>query len=461
MRRVVRTSLMAMSAAVVVCAAASYICAQGSSPCVTCHRKTTPGLVKQWSESKHAGAEVSCENCHEPQEGDPSGRKHHGARVTPVPSPRYCQGCHAEEVKEYSGSKHAWGAFMGPLKPYYVKARELGLDPTSQDTARKLDPEKMAKEAMSPLFPDSGILKKIGLLDDPEYHHNNVNLGCMECHGSFIIAEPDGSLKGWPNAGVGRVNPDGSLGSCTYCHTRHGFSIAEARKPEMCGQCHLGPDHPQHEIYEESKHGNIYAASGDKWNWDAPAGEWGPEDIAAPTCATCHMSGFGKGVKSTHDVGARLYWELQPKKSVPQWKGPGEVDMVLERVPDIAQARKGRARMKEVCGQCHSSRWSDNYFDEFDKVVSDYNKVWDYTDKLLAQAYEEGLISKDNPLDETPEIMHYLVWHHSGRRWRMGASMMGPDWTHWNGAVDTIMNKLGTMINDLEMRRKLKAMEKK
>jgi hypothetical protein len=41
----------------------------------------------------------------------------------------------------------------------------------------------------------------------------------------------------------------------------------------------------------------------------------------------------------------------------------------------------------------------------------------------------------------------------------MGASMMGPDWTHWNGAVDTILIKLGAMINDLEMRRKIKELE--
>ncbi|HIE29012.1 TPA: hypothetical protein EYP66_17190 [Candidatus Poribacteria bacterium] len=142
---------------------------------------------------------------------------------------------------------------MGPLKPYYIKAREAGLDPVGQETAKQLDPEEMAKTALTPLFPDSGILAKIGLLDDPQYNHNNVNLGCIECHGSFIIAEPEGKLKGWPNAGVGRINPDGSLGSCTYCHTRHKFSVAEARKPETCGQCHLGPDHPQHEIYEESK----------------------------------------------------------------------------------------------------------------------------------------------------------------------------------------------------------------
>ena len=38
---------------------------------------------------------------------------------------------------------------------------------------------------------------------------------------------------------------------------------------------------------------------------------------------------------------------------------------------------------------------------------------------------------------------------------------MGPDWTHWNGAVDTIMIKLGAMLYDLEMRRKAKHLEQK
>lgn len=432
--------------------------APGADPCLACHENATPGIVKQWQESKHSKADVKCHSCHKAKKGDPSGYGHNGFDVTAVPSPKYCGGCHAAEVKQSQNSKHAWSAFFGPLKPYYTEARKQGLDPMAQKTARKLDPEEMAKRALTPLFPDSGVLKKIGLLDRKDYNHNNVVLGCIECHGSFIIAGKGGKLTGWPNAGVGRINPDGSLGSCTYCHTRHVFSVAEARKPETCGQCHLGPDHPQHEIYEESKHGNIYASSGEGWNWDAPSGQWGPRDIIAPTCATCHISAFG-GVKGSHDVGKRLYWELQPKKSVPQWKGPDEVDFVLKRVSDRKQAEKGRAEMKKVCNQCHAPQWYENYFAEFDKVVSDYNMLWEYADNLLKEAYKEGLAEKENPIDETPEIMHYLIWHHDGRRWRMGASMMGPDWTHWNGAVDAVMNKLGAMVNDIEMRRKLKALE--
>ena len=78
-----------------------------------------------------------------------------------------------------------------------------------------------------------------------------------------VMAQGQGAQKGtgvldpatWPNTGIGRINPDGSEGACTACHARHQFSAEQARHPENCGRCHMGPDHPQKEIYEESKHG--------------------------------------------------------------------------------------------------------------------------------------------------------------------------------------------------------------
>ena len=30
----------------------------------------------------------------------------------------------------------------------------------------------------------------------------------------------------------------------------------------------------------------------------------------------------------------------------------------------------------------------------------------------------------------------FEIWHHEGRRARMGASMMGPDYTHWHGTYE-------------------------
>lgn len=87
--------------------------------------------------------------------------------------------------------------------------------------------------------------------------------------------------------------------------------MSEARKPEACDSCHLGPDHPQIEIYNESKHGTIYHAFGNKFNFDAAPGTWtAGTDYRAPTCAACHMSGTGK-VMGTHDVTERISWETQ------------------------------------------------------------------------------------------------------------------------------------------------------
>jgi hypothetical protein len=117
--------------------------------------------------------------------------------------------------------------------------------------------------------------------------------------------------------------------------------------------------------------------------------------------------------------------------------------------------------MKKVCGVCHADSWADGYFENIDNTISDYNMAHEYTLALLNTAYEEELIDPSNPIDETPEVMYYYIWHHDGRRWRMGVSMMGPDWTHWNGAVDTLLDKLNTMEEWIKDARDTKALESK
>jgi hypothetical protein len=123
-----------------------------------------------------------------------------------------------------------------------------------------------------------------------------VNAGCKQCHGSELEFVAEGKQQGppkpgsWPNTGIGRINPDGSLGSCTACHGRHRFSKAQARTPDTCGKCHVGPDHPQIEVYNESKHGIIYRAKVDEMNLESDKWVAGIDYSAAPTCATCHMS---------------------------------------------------------------------------------------------------------------------------------------------------------------------------
>lgn len=131
---------------------------------------------------------------------------------------------------------------------------------------------------------------------------NALRETCLGCHGTRIevrgmktidtdllgeIQVPD--LAGWPNVGVGRINPDGSFGSCTACHPRHSFSIEIARKPYTCAQCHVEPDTPAWNVYKESKHGNICLSKKGEWNFDNVPWVLG-EDFSAPTCSVCHNS---------------------------------------------------------------------------------------------------------------------------------------------------------------------------
>jgi hypothetical protein len=257
---------------------------------------------------------------------------------------------------------------------------------------------------------------------------NERKTGCFNCHGTVISIDKDGKIdpNTWPNAGVGRLNADGSKGSCTSCHTRHRFSVAEARMPEACDQCHLGPDHPQIEIYEESKHGTLYHAYKDEYNFTAAAGTWtAGVDYRAPTCAACHMSGSGK-VLGTHDVTERLSWETQAPLTVRPQDFPA--------FPAKTDWRAEREKMKNICRQCHSNAWTDDFYDGFDKAVQEYNEVYFKPAKAkLDEMYAKGILSKEKFFDEHLELQFYELWHHEGRRARMGAMMMAPDYAWWHG----------------------------
>ncbi|MGD8509487.1 MAG: multiheme c-type cytochrome, partial [Syntrophobacterales bacterium] len=304
--------------------------------------------------------------------------------IASIVTPKDCSRCHPDEATQYSKSKHA----------------------NTIEIMWKLDP----------------WLNK-GMNSD-----NERKTGCFSCHGTVIKIDKNGKIDPgtWPNAGVGRLNLDGSKGSCTSCHTRHRFSVAEARMPEACDQCHLGPDHPQIEIYEESKHGTIYHAYKSEYNFDAAGGTWTPGvDYRAPTCAACHMSGSGKEPTS-HDVTSRLSWETQAPLTVrPQ---------DFKAFPSGTNWEDERQKMKNICSACHGDAWINDFYDGFDKAVQEYNEVYFKPAKAkLDELYEKGLLDKTKFFDERLEVEYYELWHHEGRRARMGAMMMAPDYAWWHG----------------------------
>jgi hypothetical protein len=224
---------------------------------------------------------------------------------------------------------------------------------------------------------------------------------------------------------VGRPNPDGSIGTCTACHARHAASVALARTPETCGQCHMGPDHSQIEIYHESKHGVLFHAQKDSMNLRAPPAELTTRDMNVPTCATCHMSGLD-GLKTTHDTTERLsYWLFAE---------------ISDRRPNY---QLGQAAMKEVCLKCHATTGVERYYTEAEAVVVSTNEKVGEAKALVRALREEGLLTPE-PFDEPIEFLEFDLWHYFGRTAKHGAFMGGADFVQWHGYYE-MLNKMVEM----------------
>jgi hypothetical protein len=344
--------------------------------CVACHEAISPAFVQEWRHSKHAAKGVDCFTCHQREAGAVDAMDHNGYRISVLVTPKDCGRCHAQEVKEMTESHHA----------------------KAGDILNSLD--NFLGEAVA----------------GPEA----VTVGCAQCHGSKVKVLAGGKLDPdtWPNTGIGRINPDGSLGSCSACHARHNFSKAQAREPEACGKCHLGPDHPQMEIYTESKHGILYAANKDRLNIDKDTWVVGKDYSAAPTCATCHM-GATPTQPSTHDVGTRISWTLRPPIS-----------------KKLENADQRRAAMQDVCRNCHAPSYVDSFYTQFDKLVNLYDsKFAKPATAIRNELMDRGILTRGD-FDDKLDWIYYELWHHEGRRARHGAAMSGPDYAWWHGMYD-------------------------
>ncbi|HYL93560.1 MAG TPA: multiheme c-type cytochrome [Alphaproteobacteria bacterium] len=372
-----------------VAASKAHVSAEAQA-CLDCHSASTPGVVHQWEGSAHARAGVDCYSCHKANEKDPATFDHYGQKIAVIVTPNYCARCHANETKQFEASHHAQAAqFIGSLDNMLGEIIEGG--PAAEN-------------------------------------------GCRQCHGSEVKYVGDGKFDPatWPNSGIGRVNPDGSRGTCAACHGRHSFSSAQARMPENCGKCHMGPDHPQIEIYNESKHGIQFRANMATMNLDKKSWVVGKDYWAAPTCATCHMSATSTQAV-THDVGDRISFTLRPVVSI-----------------KLENWQQRRAHMQDVCSNCHASGWVENFYHQYEDTVTLYNEKFAKPAKsIMDKLYASGKLTK-TPFDEKIEWTYYELWHHQGRRARMGTAMMGPDYTQWHGFYEVAKTFYNEFIPEAE-----------
>ncbi len=423
--------------------------------CITCHLKENRSLVHQWESSAHKASDVGCYSCHASTKEDPLAYEHEGAIIRTIITPNDCSFCHERQTEEMTHSHHA----------------------TAGHIMASLD-NMLAEDIAS--FPDTKA--------------DAVN-GCWQCHGTLVKAEKSDSGKliyneagapkmdwtTWPNSGIGRINHDGSIGSCNACHSKHTFASSTARQPDNCGKCHLGPDHPQKEIYEESKHGIAFKAAprGDEVGGMniLKQGAWvlGKDYSAAPTCATCHMGAYrdasGSVVKGTHNVGDRISWTLRPEISKKLNRVTFEDNTTMDIASDHGGAtpkvgdmetyqnyvRQGdklvktvekkkivsvitwedrRENMMGVCKNCHSTSQTENFYKQYDQLVDTYNRKFAIPGMAIVKELKADKIWQNSGFNKAIGYVWFEIWHHEGRRARMGAAMQAPDYTHWHGMYE-------------------------
>lgn len=375
------------------------------------------------------------------------------------------------------------------------------------------DPYKYTPPVVEGAGPDCvkchNVLTPMAVKDWEDSKHFQKDIGCAECHNdhsNLIMPTPDTCGKchasrvmqhrvgkhsaawskkvvsGGKGGGAGRYLAqyeemrESGCGSChsvedkcDSCHTRHTFKPQEAREPEACGTCHMGPDHAQLEYYEASKHGAIYAIEGK-----------GFEDGGrAPTCVTCHMPDGNHDVSQGITIGGASQGKFIGEKNsgLAYSKDPNGILMNEITADDFIRER---AKMVTICMNCHSERFAKHKLSVADgiKVVSD--GIVGEAITVIKGLYNDGLLNPmpedrpENPFVGKKLLLtgHMLYEQTSGieaiffemykfdliHAWK-GAYHFSPDWSHWYGNAPLKL-RLVRIRNEANHLRRLNRLER-
>ncbi len=434
---------------------------EATAECLDCHASIHPGIVRDWQNSRHAkitpqeamavdglarklssknvpenlkNSVVGCAECHTL---NPTAHadtfEHNGYDIHVVVSPTDCSTCHAQEAEQYSRNIMAHAYDNLAENPLYQKLERSIIGSKTRNKGKIVyDAANAATKAETCYYCHGTKLKVIGTeIRDTE------SAGELE----FPI------IEGWPNQGVGRVNLDGSLGSCAACHTRHAFSIEMARKPYTCKECHVGPDVPAFKVYAASKHGNIYSAMNKSWDFNAVPWTIG-KDFTAPTCATCHISllvNTDEEVVSerTHQMNNRLPWRifglvyahphpLSPDTTIIRNKNglplPATLDgeFATEYLIDEKERETRKRAMQAACLNCHDTSWVKGQWQRFENTIRETNGDIRLASEVMGDIWREGLADfKANPFDEAIEKKWTDAWQLYANTTRFASAMGG------------------------------------
>jgi hypothetical protein len=178
----------------------------------------------------------------------------------------------------------------------------------------------------------------------------------------------------------------------------------------------------------------MYHTQGENWNWEQKTGRLTTSDMPAPTCATCHMSGFGTQ-GTTHDVGERLSKFL-----------------FAAVTGNRSNFVSGREAMKSICTNCHSQKFVDDLYMKADSVTAFVNLRVKEASDIINGLIKDGIITSE-PFATQISYDAFDMWHYYGRTAKFGAYMQGPDFVQWHG-IYPLLKQLNKVKEDAARLRK-------
>lgn len=345
--------------------------AEPPQDCRGCHATATPAAVCQWQESAHSRAGVGCGECH--------GSDHEGMKSgNTIVAAAACGRCHEDAYHQHVASRHGMGLHSGWGCTRNLPNRDLGECRFCHEegSTRPLSTVQCAR-----FLKQSAAMREIG---------------CNRCH---------------------RVEE-----SCAGCHTGHLTDLKIVRDPGVCAKCHMGPDHPQWEMWQTSQHGTLYTSMGDE---------------VGPTCQRCHMP------QGSHDVSRGIT------------ATPGGVPF------PVAQRGERRQEMAAVCAECHAPAFAareltraDTVRDESTALTREADAiVWDLADRgeldpMPSQRpphpfSRNSLVTDSQMLYEDTSHIERLLFKMKKYDWAKavkGAYHQNPAYAHWYGNAELKMD---------------------
>lgn len=396
------------------------------SQCLDCHQYSTPGEVARWRASGHAQGPnpVLCLDCH--------GTSNHGKYIA-LGFRFRAETLGADGTTMIGGSATSTYAEWFPkmVVEAMVGCQRSGCH--TRNYAQHVGPRRVepGAPATTPfhgmLRYDHGIsswsdamMSSFGLTLLDTYGMDVFREACVRCHSQTMAFNLAGAnfgelrtddaflteMRGRQTAAdpnFAAMNLPGVddqplvLVRCVECHVRHAFSRSSPRQPSACAKCHSGPDHPQIEAYELSKHALVLAEHG-PYSPDNPGG--------GPTCATCHLSPDPDATTST-TAGPAIHHDLT--------RG------LAANFPAGSEAwRTQRALMIDRCSKCHARSYASRQLLSADEAARDATSALMAEIQTLCQAaYDRGVITPaPNPFFGAPVPFAPTFFH--AQPWRSG-----------------------------------------